>query len=119
MEPVSSLTPPSEESLIESCKQGNLSHVQSHLLGHGTKWIARGLQEATLANQLAVMQLLLENGAEIDEAVIVNARTIPAFQLLIKHGLQVNQPLSWGRTPLMSVNPPFSFVSFFIRPILL
>ncbi|KAJ5826242.1 hypothetical protein N7474_003380 [Penicillium riverlandense] len=65
--------------------------------------MARGLQEAAQADQLEIMQLLLENGAEIDEGVIIKARTIPAFQLLIKHGMQVNQPLSWGHVPLMYV----------------
>lgn len=81
----------------------DLSHVQAKLKDEGIQSPSMGplLQEAAWEGHLEIMQLLLSNGAQIDDTVIAKARTIEVFQLLMEHGLQVNQPLPSGLMPLM------------------
>lgn len=81
----------------------DLPHAQAKLKDQGVQgpFVGPLLQEAVRKGHLEIMQLLLSNGAQIDDAVILNASTIEVFQLLMEHGMQANQPLSSGRVPLM------------------
>ncbi|KAL1983719.1 hypothetical protein VTN96DRAFT_9975 [Rasamsonia emersonii] len=64
---------------------------------------SHGLMAAAEADHVETMRCLLEHGAVIDEPTVFRTRSPAAFQVLMDYGFGVNDPLSWGLVPLISV----------------
>lgn len=87
----------------QSCRQGDLAQVKE-LLFHGTATAGSkclGLRDAVANSHVEVICFLLENNVVIDRYVVYEARSIEAFELLFKHGLDVHQILGLREVPLM------------------
>ncbi|CAL5872865.1 uncharacterized protein PFLUO_LOCUS7134 [Penicillium psychrofluorescens] len=90
---------------LESCRQGNLPVVEESLQQHqpNNTWLSHALTEAAKADQPVIMELLLERGATIQTWTVYAAKSQAAWEILLKHGLEINNPMPWALVPLISV----------------
>ncbi|KAJ5818620.1 hypothetical protein N7474_004211 [Penicillium riverlandense] len=96
---------PRVKDFLESCRQGNLPVVEESLQQHqpNDAWLSHALTEAAKADQPVIMELLLEKGATIQTWTIYAAKSQAAWEILLKHGLEINNPMPWALVPLISV----------------
>lgn len=96
------------QTFLQCCSQGDLTKVLESLEGRNPTDVshARGLEKATSGNHIPVMRYLLETGAIITELTVYKAKSREAYQALLDHGLEVNNPMPFASVPLMCVNHP-------------
>jgi hypothetical protein len=92
---------PAVRGFLEACRQGDFATVQGSRQLSDDIWLSHGLKEATRGDQPAMMEFLLENGAVIQTWTVEAASSQPAWEVLLKHGLDVNNPMPWAHVPLM------------------
>lgn len=91
------------QEFLESCHSGDLAMVQESLEHHQppNTWLSHGHTEAAKGDQPAVMKSLLERGATIQTWSVYAAKSQLTWELLLNHGLEVNNSMPWALVSLM------------------
>ncbi|RJE24040.1 ANK [Aspergillus sclerotialis] len=86
------------QAFLRCCRQGNLAQVLQCLESRSltNTSLAYGLKQATTADHVAVMRRLLETGAIIIGRTVEAAQSRDAYQALLDHGLEVNNPMPFA-----------------------
>jgi len=100
------LDPPNRDSpavdlFLKACRHGDLATVQENLEQADDAWLSHGLKEAAEGDQPEMMDFLLEKKAIIQIWPVQAAKSKSAWEVLLKYGLDVNNPMPWGHVPLM------------------